>query len=118
MAALRTSLSASGDGPRWRDLSGEEAQRLARHQDGDLAECLRVARDEMFPEVRRTFAQELADPLREEIERAKRHIEQLETVGDAAAKAEAAMLERYCALIEDWEIAIDGIGFFAVNVRC
>ena len=25
--------------------------------------------------------------------------------------------ERYCVLIEGWDIVVDGIGFLAVNVR-
>jgi ATP-dependent helicase HepA len=117
LAALRASLSVGGDGPRWRDLSGDEVQRLALHEDGDLAECLRCAREEIIPQARENFAQELAEPLQEEIERTRLHIDQLKTSGDAAGQVEAAMLERYCALIEGWEIVVDGIGFFAVNVR-
>ena len=36
---------------------------------------------------------------------------------DGTAQFEAAMLERYQALIESWDIVIDGVGFLAVNVR-
>jgi ATP-dependent helicase HepA len=70
----------------------------------------------VIPEARSVFAQELAEPLRLEVERARMQLESL-SMGDAASKAEAEMLERYCVLIEGWDIVVDGIGFLAVNVR-
>jgi ATP-dependent helicase HepA len=116
LANLRSSLSLAGEGPRWRDLSIEEVQRLVRHEGGDLQECLRVANESVIPEARSVFAQELAEPLRLEVERARMQLESL-SMGDAASRAEAEMLERYCVLIEGWDIVVDGIGFLAVNVR-
>lgn len=117
LAKLRTSLAVPGDGPRWRDLSGDELQRLVHHEGGDLAECLRCANEEVIPKARENFAQELAVPLRAEVERVRVQIHHLGAAGDAAAKAEAAILESYCAFIEGWEIIVDGIGFLAVNMR-
>lgn len=117
LGTLRASLSTSGDGPRWRDLSGDEVQHLVRREGGDLAECLRIANEETIPDAREILAGELAEPIHAELERTRVHLRQLKLVGDAAAEAEALMLERYCALIEHWQIVIDGIGFLAVNVR-
>lgn len=116
--ALRTfRMSLLPDGPRYRDLGSDEVQHLVARQGGDLAECLRVIQHEVIPDVRRILAQELSEPLGMEITRTIAHRRQLLADNDAAAKAEAAMLERYQALIEGWDIVIDSLGFLALNVR-
>lgn len=117
LGSLRASLSTDGGGARWRDLSGEEVQQLVHREGGDLAECLRTANETAIPNARELFAEELAVPVQEELDRAHLHLRQLNIVGDAASASEARMLERYCALIEQWEIVVDGIGFLAVNIR-
>jgi ATP-dependent helicase HepA len=117
LGALRSSLTTSGEGPRWRDLSGEEVDAMVRRHDGDLSACLHRAETEVVPLARATLAAELADPLGAEIDRVTAQRQQLLTAGDATALSEAAMLERYQALIESWDIVIDGVGFLAVNVR-
>lgn len=117
LGSLRSSLTTSGEGPRWRDLSGEDVQAMVQRHDGDLAACLQRADTEVIPLARETLAQELAEPLGAEVARVIAQRQQLLAVGDAAAHAEEATLERYQALIESWDIVIDGIGFLAVNVR-
>lgn len=117
LGTLRSSLSTGGEGPRWRDLSGEEVQALIQRHDGDLAACLQRAETEVIPLARQTLAAELAEPLGAEVARVIAQRQQLSAAGDPTAAAEAAMLERYQALIESWDIVIDGIGFLAVNMR-
>lgn len=117
LATLRNSLSAKGDGPRWRDLSGDEVQQFVRRVDGDLSTCLNHAMEHDIPTVRQVFAKELAEPLASERERVALQRRQLTEGGDAAGAAEADMLERYSALIDSWDIVVDAIGFLAVNVR-
>lgn len=117
LGRLRTLLSTKGEGSRWRDLSGEEVERLVQRHDGDLAACLRRAMEEVIPKARQALARELADPIGAEIERITSHRRQLLEADNATAVTEAAMLEQYRALIESWDVVLDGIGFLAVNVR-
>jgi len=117
LATLRTSLSAKGEGPRWRDLSGDEVQQFVRRVDGDLSTCLNRAMEHDIPAARQVFARELAEPLASERKRIELQRRQLIEGGDAAGAAEADMLERYAALIDSWDVVLDGIGFLAVNVR-
>jgi ATP-dependent helicase HepA len=114
---LRTSLSASGVGPRWADLDGPAVRALVHRHDGDLASCLQRAMGEAIPEAHNSFAGELADPLAAEVARVGAHRRQLLNAGDPAALAEADMLDRYRSFIGSWDIVIDGIGFLAVNAR-
>lgn len=117
LATLRASLSTKGEGPRWRDLSGDEVQQFVRRVDGDLSTCLNRAMGHDIPTARQVFARELAEPLASERKRIGLQRRQLLEGGDAAGAAEADMLERYSALIDSWDIVVDGIGFLAVNVR-
>jgi ATP-dependent helicase HepA len=115
LGKLRTSLSLKGDGPRWRDLTGDEVQHVARGSDGDLQACLGRALGEHVASARLAFAAELAAPLAAEMERLSVHRRQLVEAGDPTSLSEAQMLERYAALIGSWDIVIDGLGFLAVN---
>lgn len=117
LGSLRSSLKPGVANPRWRDLSGDEIEGFAQLHDGDLAGCLQRAQSEVIPMARQTLAQELAEPISAEITRIVAQREQLLAAGDLSSIAEAAMLERYQALIESWDIVVDGIGFLAVNVR-
>jgi ATP-dependent helicase HepA len=117
LAALRASLSTTGEGPRWRDLNGDEVQQLVRRFDGDLSTCLNRALENNIPAVRMTFANELAEPLASERERITLQRRQLIEGADDTGAAEAAMLERYSALIDSWDVELDGVGFLAVNAR-
>jgi ATP-dependent helicase HepA len=117
LASLRSSLTPSGEGQRWRDLSGEDVEHFVQRHDGDLTACLHRAQAEDIPLARQTLAQELVEPLGAEIARVIAQRQQLLAAGDPTAITEAAMLERYQALLESWDIVIDGIGFLAVNVR-
>lgn len=117
LGSLRSSLTTTGEGPRWRDLSSEEVDAMVLRHDGDLSACLQRADTEVIPVARQTLSEELADPLGAEVARIIAQRQQLLATGDSTALAEAAMLERYQALIESWDIVIDCIGFLAVNVR-
>lgn len=118
LAALLTSSSARGEGARWRDLSGDEVQQFVRGFDGDLSTCLSRANEQLIPAARQVFARALAEPLACERERIALQQSQLSKGADSAGAAEAAMLERYSALIDSWDVVLDGVGFLAVNVRC
>jgi ATP-dependent helicase HepA len=117
LGTLRTSLSVLGDGPRWRDLSGDEVEQIARAADGDLASCLDRAMSEAVPRARTVFAADLAAPIATELARLDDHRRALLEAGDPTSTAEAEMLDRYAALIESWDIVIDGVGFLALNPR-
>lgn len=117
LGSLRSSLTPSGGGAVWRDLSGEDVERLVQRHYGDLNACLHRAQTEAIPLARQTLAQELAEPLGLEITRVIAQRQQLIAAGDPTAIAEAAMLERYQSLLESWDIAIDGIGFLSTSVR-
>lgn len=117
LGTLRTSLSVLGDGPRWRDLSADEVDQLARSAGGDLAACLDRAMTEAVPVARAAFAAELAAPIDAELTRLTDHRRSLLATGDPTSMAEAEMLDRYAALIASWDIVIDGIGFLALNPR-
>ncbi|AFL49030.1 ATP-dependent helicase HepA [Sinorhizobium fredii] len=118
LAGMLTSLSTKGGGPHWRDLTGDQVQQLVRRFDGDLSTCLNRAMEQLIPAARGVFAKALAEPLASERERIAFQRHQLIKGSDAAGAAEAVMLERYSALIDSWDVVIDGIGFLAVNVRC
>lgn len=114
---LRASLSTRPGGPTWKDLSGEQVQHLVRAADGDLAACWERVTATQIPMARRAFEGQLAAPLSAERERLELHRRRLIEAGDAASIAEAEILDRYSALIESWDIVIDGVGFLAVNPR-
>ena len=114
---LRASLRTTGEGPRWRDLSGDEFQQFIRRFDGDLPACFKRAMSHVIPDTRLAFANELAEPLASERERITFQRRQLIEGADAAGETEVAMIENYLALIESWDVVLDGVGFLAVNAR-
>ncbi|KPF74091.1 hypothetical protein IP68_13750 [Blastomonas sp. AAP25] len=117
LGVLRSSLKPGGSSPRWRDLGGDEVESFVQRYDGDLAGCLHRAQTELIPMARQTLAQDLAEPIGAEIARIVAQRDQLLAAADPSSIAEATMLEQYQALIESWDIVIDGIGFLAVNIR-
>lgn len=117
LAEMRTSLSLSGVGHKWKDLNGSEIERLVDKADGDLGSCYQRIIAEELPAARKTFSQELTGPIQAEVSRIDTQIKLLMLVGDAASVVEAAMLQRYRTLLESWDVVIDGIGFLAVNAR-
>ncbi len=117
LGTLRTSLSVEANGPRWRDLSGDEVQHLTRAVDGDLALCLDRAVNGAVPSARAVFAAELAEPIASELARLSDQQASLLRAGDPTSAEEAEMLGRYAALLESWDVVIDAIGFLAVNPR-
>ena len=71
----------------------------------------------VIPDTRLAFANELAEPLASERERITFQRRQLIEGADAAGETEVAMIENYLALIESWDVVLDGVGFLAVNAR-
>ena len=115
--AVRNGLNLAKKGTQWQDLDGAAVQRLAAAQGGDLAGCVQRALSHDLQDARAVFAAELDEAVAHEVQRVEEHCRFLAQRGGDEAATELEELARYAAVLQGWNLVIDGIGFLAINPR-
>lgn len=115
LADLRGSLNPDGTGARWSALGLDDMRRFAERELGDLDDCLRRLFEVEVPKAKEQIAAGLEEGLAAERQRIASNLEYLRRHAAEASAFEITELERYDAVIANWSIQIDGLGFLAVN---
>lgn len=117
IGAIRNSLDPSKKGVQWQDLDAIAVQKLVEAEGGDLSACVERALTNDLAEAREVFAAELDEVVALEVRRVEEHRRFLEQRGGDGVDTELKELASYAAVLQSWDLVIDGLGFLAINPR-